>query len=160
MHLTGVIIKNSTLPEEKLGSTDRNQSYPPTGTHPSPRSVSVWRSTNSSGSLSSTSKLTLCTHWSLMGNTATPHWVVTSGKSWLVRKAHYSTIATKKGSMSFVVTFKLLKPELVLLSVTRATQGSNLAQGVDNSSTCGNEASFSENNGDRHIKTMGYILVQ
>ena len=62
--------------------------------------------------------------------------------------------------MSFVVTFKLLKPELVLLSVTRATQGSNLAQGVDNSSTCGNEASFSENNGDRHIKTMGYILVQ
>ena len=82
VHLTGVIIKNSTLPEEKLGSTDRNQSYPPTGTHPSPRSVSVWRSTNSSSSLSSTSKLTLCTHWSLMGNTATPHWVVTSGKSW------------------------------------------------------------------------------
>ena len=37
--------------------------------------------------------------------------------------------------MSFVVTFKLLKPELVLLattriSVTRATQGSDLAQGV------------------------------
>ena len=37
--------------------------------------------------------------------------------------------------MSFVVTFKLLKLELVLLattriSVTRATQGSDLAQGV------------------------------
>ena len=53
----------------------------------------------------------------------------------MVRKAHYSTNATKKGSMSFVVTFKLLKPELVLLattriSVTRATQGSDLAQGV------------------------------
>ena len=31
MHLTGVIIKNSTLPEEELDSTDRNQSYPPTG---------------------------------------------------------------------------------------------------------------------------------
>ena len=36
---------------------------------------------------------------------------------------------------SFVVTFKVLKPELVLLtttrmSVTRATQGSDLAQGV------------------------------
>ena len=30
----------------------------------------------------------------------------------------------------------------------------------DNSSTCGNEVSFSENNGDRHIKAMGYILVQ
>ena len=30
----------------------------------------------------------------------------------------------------------------------------------DNSSTCGNEVSFSENNGDRHIKAMGYILLQ
>ena len=30
----------------------------------------------------------------------------------------------------------------------------------DNSNTCGNEASFSPDNGDKHIKTMGYILVQ
>ena len=130
------MMKDTIFPEERLGLTDRNQSYPPTGTHPSPRSVSVWRSTNSSSSLSSTSKLTLCTHWSLMGNTATPHWVVTSGKSWLVPKAHYSTTATKKGSMSFVVGVDILKPELVLLattrmSVTRATQGSDLAQQGD-----------------------------
>ena len=90
MHLTGVIIKDTTFLGERLGSTDRNQRYPPTGTHPSPRSVSAWRSDNSSGSLSSTSKLTLCFHWSLMGNTAPPYWVVTSGKSWLVRKDHYN----------------------------------------------------------------------
>ena len=133
MHLTGVIIKDTTFSEERLGSTETNQSYPPTGTHPSPRSASVWRSTNSSGSLSSTSKLTLCTHWSLMGNTATPHWVVTSGKSWLVRKAYYTKTATKKGSMPFVVSLDILKPELVLLAtkrvtVTRATHGSDLAQ--------------------------------
>ena len=127
------MIKDTIFPEERLGLTDRNQSYPPTGTHPSPRSVSVWRSTNSSGSLSSTSKLTLCAHWLLMANTAPPHWVVRSGKSWLVPKAHYSPTATKKGSMSFVVGMDLLKPELVLLattrtSVPRATQGSDLAQ--------------------------------
>ena len=133
MHITGVIIKDTTSPGERLGSTSRKQSYPPTGTHPSLRSASVWRSTNSSGSLSSTRRLTLCTHWSLMGNTAPPHWVVTSGKSWLVRKDHYSTTAKKKGLMSFVVGVGILKPELVLLAktrivVARATQGSDLAQ--------------------------------
>ena len=133
MNLTGVIIKDTTFLKERLGSTDRNQRYPPTGTHPSPRSVSAWRSENSSGSLSSTSKLTLCFHWSLMGNTAPPYWVVTSGKSWLVRKDHYSTTAKKKGLMSFVVGVGIIKPELVLLAktriiVARATQGSDLAQ--------------------------------
>ena len=131
--ITGVITKNTMFPEERLGLTEKNQSYLPTGTHPSPRSVSVWRSTNSSSSLSSTSRLTLCTHWSLMTNTAPLHWVVRSGKSWLVPKAHYSPTATKKGSMSFVVRVDILKPELVLLATTRmsvplATQGSDLAQ--------------------------------
>ena len=131
--ITGQITKDTIFPEEKLGSTDKNQSYPPTGTHPSPISVLVWRSTNSSGSSSSTSKLTLCTHWLLMANITPPHWVVTSGKSWLVPKAHYRKTATKKGSMSFVVRQDILKPELALLatagmSVTRATQGSDLAQ--------------------------------
>ena len=133
MHLTGVIIKDTTFPEERLGLTNRKQSYPPTGTPPSPRYVSEWRSANSSGSLSSTSKLTLCTHWLLMADTAPPHWVVRSGKSWLVPKAHYRTIATKKGSMSFVVVKDILKPELVLLAtagkiVTRVTQESDLAR--------------------------------
>ena len=30
----------------------------------------------------------------------------------------------------------------------------------DDSNTCGNEAVFSPDNGDKHIKAMGYILVQ
>ncbi|XP_020605875.1 uncharacterized skeletal organic matrix protein 5-like [Orbicella faveolata] len=30
----------------------------------------------------------------------------------------------------------------------------------DDSNTCGNEATLSPDNGDKHIKTMGYILVQ
>ena len=30
----------------------------------------------------------------------------------------------------------------------------------DNSNTCGNEADVSPDNGDKHIKAMGYILVQ
>ena len=30
----------------------------------------------------------------------------------------------------------------------------------DNSNTCGNEATYSPDNGDKHIKAMGYIFVQ
>ena len=30
----------------------------------------------------------------------------------------------------------------------------------DDTNTCGNEATYSPDNGDKHIKTMGYILVQ
>jgi len=30
----------------------------------------------------------------------------------------------------------------------------------DDSNTCGNEALHSTDNGDKHVKTMGYILVQ
>ena len=30
----------------------------------------------------------------------------------------------------------------------------------DNSNTCGNEATYSPDNGNKHIKAMGYILVQ
>ena len=30
----------------------------------------------------------------------------------------------------------------------------------DDSNTCGNEASFFPDNGDKHIKAIGYILVQ
>ena len=30
----------------------------------------------------------------------------------------------------------------------------------DNSNSCGNEATHSPDNGDKHIKAMGYILVQ
>ena len=30
----------------------------------------------------------------------------------------------------------------------------------DNSNSCGNEATYSPDNGEKHIKTMGYILVK
>ena len=31
---------------------------------------------------------------------------------------------------------------------------------TDDSNTCGNEATHKSDNGDKHIKAMGYILVQ
>lgn len=64
MSFTGVIIETTAFLGEKLSLTNRKQSYPPTRTHPFLRSVPVWRSNSSSGSMSSTSRPTLCTHWS------------------------------------------------------------------------------------------------
>ena len=65
--------------------------------------------------------------------TVPPHWVVARGRSWLVRRPLYSTTATRKGSMSFVIRRKILEQELVSLAtmrtiVTRVTQGLDLAQ--------------------------------
>ena len=117
----GAITMNTTAPVERLGLTNRKQSYPPTGTPPSPKYVSEWRSANSSSSLSSTSKLTLCTHWSLMSNAVTPHWVVTSGKSWLAARPHYRKTATWKDSMPLVLGVIVLESELVLLAITGTT---------------------------------------
>ena len=49
--VTGVIKLNTTLLEGRLDSTHKRPSCLLTGTHPSPRSVSVWRSVNRSDSL-------------------------------------------------------------------------------------------------------------
>ena len=59
---TGVIKLSTIFVEERLGLMHKRPSYRPTGTHPSPRSVLEWRSANTSTSLSSTSRPTLCTH--------------------------------------------------------------------------------------------------
>ena len=101
--------------EGRLGLTHRRPNFPPTGTHPSPRSASVWRSASRSGLLSSTSRRTPCTLWSLMGNTGAPHWVVTSGSRWLVLRPPCRKTVTRKGSMLLVVILDSLKQESVSL---------------------------------------------
>ncbi len=110
-----------TLQEARLGLTHKRPSYRPTGTHPSQRSVLVWRSANRSTSLSSTSRPTLCTHWSLTGNTAPPHWVVTRGRRWLVHRPPYNPTVTRKASMLWVLLKTILKQGLVSLLTTTMT---------------------------------------
>ena len=88
-----------TLLEARLALIPKRLSYQPTGTHPSPRSASVRRLIISSGSLSSTGTPTHCSHWSLMGNTVPPHWVVTRGSRWLVHGLPCSSTAIRKDSM-------------------------------------------------------------
>ena len=115
----GATKKLSTLTEGRLGLTHERLNCPPTGTLPSPRSASAWRSAKRSGLLSSTSRRTPCTLWSLMGNTAAPHWVVTSGSHWLVLKPPCSTNVTRMDSMLFVMLLSLPKQESVSLVTTK-----------------------------------------
>ena len=116
----GATRKPLTFLEGRLGLTTVKRSFPPTGTHPSPRSASVWRSVTASPSLLlSTSRRTPCTLWSLMGNTAAPHWVVTRGSRWLVQRPPYSSTVTRKVSMLFVVRFAVPKQESVSLVTTK-----------------------------------------
>ena len=107
------------LREERLSSTHNRPSCLPTGTQPSPRSASVWRSVSRSSSSSSISKPTHCTHWLLTGNTVLRHWVVTRGRRWLVLGRPYSPTATKKGSTLPVALRTTPKQESVSLETTR-----------------------------------------
>ena len=117
--ISGATRSTSTFQEEKLGLTITRPSYRPTGTHPSPRSVLVWRSAIRQISFLSTSRPTLCTHWSLTGNTAPPHWVVTRGRRWLVHRLPCRPTATKKGSTLLAAIMVLLEQELVSLATTK-----------------------------------------
>ena len=112
---------NITFTEERLGLTHKRPSCLPTGTRPFPRSVLVWNTSNRLNSLSSTSRPGLCTHWSLTGDTAPPHWAVTRGRRWLVHRPLCRTSVTEKGSMLCVTRKDLPKQELVSPVITKMT---------------------------------------
>ena len=58
---SGVTIKTLISTVGRLDLTHKKPNFPPTGTHPSPRSALVWRSASRSSLLSSTSKRIHCT---------------------------------------------------------------------------------------------------
>ena len=166
MHLTGVIIKDTTFLEERLGSADRNQRYPPTGTHPSPRSVSAWRSDNSSGSLSSTSKLTLFSliadgqyRATLLGRDKWKELIGSQGSlQYNCEKEGFNVVCSRSGHS---------KARIGIVSENKNSCGScdsRIGFGTegypDASNTCGNEAVINPDNGEKHLKAMGYILVK
>ena len=122
----------------KTGFDERESKLPtiPSGTLHSPRSVSVWRSTNSSGSLSSTKRVTLCTHWLLTENSVPLLWVMKHWSRWLVQGPLCNSTATRKGLMQAVALPNIPNPESVLLETlrtnpTHATQGLDLVRKVD-----------------------------
>ena len=119
--ISGATEMSTILQEARLALTSRRQSYLPIGTHPSPRSASVWRSVISSGLFWSTGTPTRCSHWSLMGNTAPPHWVVTRGRYWLVHRPHCNLTAIKKDSMWWDTTLMTPKQESASSLTSRIT---------------------------------------
>ena len=173
MQTFGATKKPLILLEERLDLICKRPSFPPTGTHLSPRSASVWRSTSSRSSLlSSTSRRTPCTLWSLMGITAAPHWVVTRGIHWLVLRPTCNTTVTGKDLTPRVTVNKWIRTKQESVSfLTMKTNANHVIPGsglvlVDIPTTPthvrGNEALaiYEADNSDKHIKTMGYILVQ
>ena len=158
----GATRSTSIFQEERLGLTITRLSYRPTGTHAFLKSASAWGSANRPSSLSSTSTPTLCTHWLLTGNTAPPHWVVTRGRRWLVHRPLCKTTVTEKGSMLCASKARIF---ITSNNENKCTSrdsriGFGTGGSPDHSNTCGNEATSSPDNGDKHIKAMGYILVQ
>ena len=76
---TGLTKANTTRLVQRLASIHKRPNYRRTGTHPFPRSVSVWRLTDSWGSPLSTARLPLFTLWLLMVSIGLLHWVGPSG---------------------------------------------------------------------------------
>ena len=158
--LSGETKKPLTLMEGRLGLTRRRPNCPPTGTHPSPRSASVWRLANRSGLLSSTSRRIPCTLWSLMGNTAKPHWVVKRGSHWLVLMPPCSTTVTRKDLITPGVNGWIISNHGPNCRACRSRIGFGTGGRIDKSNTCGNDAGIGADNGFKLIKAMGYVLVQ
>ena len=108
---------------------------------------------------------THCTHLSLTGHTELFHWAVTSGSLLLVHKPHYRRIAIKKGSTLWLQAAVQRQGSAFANNENDClTCDSRIGYGTgglqDDSNTCGNEATIVPDNGDKHIKAMGYILVQ
>ena len=123
------------LLEARLALTHRRPNYQLTGIHPSTRSALAWRLVINSGLFWLTGAPTHCSHWSLMGNTAPPHWVVTRGSGWLVHRPPCSPTAIRKDSMRWETTLVFPKQESVSpltrrMTVVPVTHASVLAQEV------------------------------
>ena len=100
----------STSREERLGSIHRKRSCQPTGTHPSPRSASVWKPVSRWSLLSCISRPAPYILLLLTGNTAPPHWAVTCGSLFLDLKALCNISVTGRGS-TLCVRLRLIHPK-------------------------------------------------
>ena len=111
IHRFGRTGENTASLKGSLAWMTKRPSYQPTGTHPSPRSVSVWRLVRSPSSLFWTKRQARCTPWLQMANIAKPLWVGTNGRSWSL-VLPYKTTAKRRVSTSWVLTPVFLGHEL------------------------------------------------
>ena len=93
------------------------QCYQHTGKRNSIGSVSVWKAVKKSTSSPSTGQLPPCILWSLMGNTAQPHWAETNGSHCFLQMRHYNQTATRKDLMHCVQVLATYNPGLESVSL-------------------------------------------
>ena len=93
------------------------QCYQHTGKRNSAGSVSVWKAAKKSTSSPSTGQLPPCTLWSLMGNTAQPHWAETNGSLCFLQLPHYNQTATGKDLTHCVQVLATYNPGLESVSL-------------------------------------------
>ena len=144
----------------------KRPSYQPTGTHPSPRSVSVWRLVRSPSSLFWTKRQARCTPWLQMANIAKPLWVGTNGRSWSLvlpyknncQKEGFNVLSVNAGASRAPIGIVGNNENACTSSDSRI--GFGTAGYPDNTNSCGNVAKQGGDKGDKFIKAMGYIFVQ
>ena len=160
--IIGKITMNSTF------CANKNQSYPPSGTPPSPRSVSEWRSTNSSSSLSFTSWLTLCTHLIADGQYRKTFLGRDGWKKLIGSNASLQHKSNEEGFNAFSDRSDRSKVRIGIISNDQndckscnSLIGFGTGSHPKGEKSCGNEAYYvGLDNGQKSIKAMGYILVQ
>ena len=160
--IIGKITMNSTF------CANKNQSYPPSGTPPSPRSVSEWRSTNSSSSLSFTRWLTLCTHLIADGQYRKTFLGRDGWKKLIGSNASLQHKSNEEGFNAFSDRSDRSKVRIGIISNDQndckscnSLIGFGTGSHPKGEKSCGNEAYYVDlDNGQKSIKAMGYILVQ
>ena len=157
----------SIFQQERPCLTIKRPNCLPTGTYPSPRSASLWGSVMKLIRLSS-KNIPTPTIYSLIADgvhTARRHWVVIRGKSWLSNRHRCRQIVTKR---ILNLRHRVAQQELVSLVTTkmiaiRATPELGLVlQGIliITTSVETKHNLFRTTKIKKHIKTMGYGLVQ
>ena len=158
----GTTKSTSTFQEGRLGWTLTRPSYRLIGTHRLTRSVLEWRSVSSSSLLSSIIR-------SLYSLIADGKYRATSlgrntWKKLIGSRASLQLNCNMEGFNVFKTTSKarigILGNEYNNCYKPDSRIGFGTGGYPDDSNTCGNEALHGGDNGDQHIKAMGYILVQ
>ena len=75
-------------------------------------------------------------------------------------KEGFNAVSTKSGFSRARARIGIISDDGDRCATCNSRIGFGAAGYFDDSNTCGNEASLSPDNGDKHIKAVGYILVQ
>ena len=161
---------HSTRLQGKQGLTHKRPSYQPTGTRHLPSSVSAWRSLARKQQIlsPSTRALTRCTHWSLKGNSIPTSVGREMWKSLLGSQGSLQLHCNIEGFNAVSGSSSHPKARIGIIANNENSECNSCDSRIgfgsggfpDDSNTCGINAQTYADNGSRHIKVMGYILIQ